>query len=61
MSAESAPAVTAAQTAGDRAGWHPHVHTVDHYVIDKILRRLERKEADRERAPPGAADLEVAS
>ena len=34
---------------------------IDHAVIDKILRHLERKEAERERAPPGAAGFKAAS
>jgi len=34
---------------------------VDHEVVDKILRDLRRKELERGRAPPGAADLEAAS
>ncbi len=34
---------------------------IDPGVVDKILRHLERKEADRQRGPPGAPDLEAAS
>lgn len=34
---------------------------LDHQVIDTILRHLARKEAERDRAPPGCADGEDAS
>jgi hypothetical protein len=34
---------------------------LDHAVVGTILRHLERKHADRERGPPGWADLEAAS
>jgi hypothetical protein len=34
---------------------------IDHAVVDKILRHLQRKEAERERGPPECAGLEAAS
>jgi hypothetical protein len=34
---------------------------IDHAVVDKILSHLHRKEVERERGPPQAADLEAAS
>jgi hypothetical protein len=34
---------------------------IDHGVVDKILRHLDRKQAGRERGPPGAPDLQAAS
>ena len=34
---------------------------IDHGVVDKILRHLERKEIERERGPPEPSDLEAAS
>jgi len=34
---------------------------IDHTVVDKILRQLERKKTERERAPPDRTDLQPES
>jgi hypothetical protein len=34
---------------------------LENKVVDTILRHLERKQADRERGPPGGTRLEAAS